>query len=461
MDILFVIPPSPEHKRIIRMIDCSYETKVNYLWQPNDFIIMTSLLKESDRAFFVDGTADKLGDDVFMEHLRQNQYDILIFALSSACWESDYRYFQDTKKVFPNIPVFVIGDIFLEEVYQQLILNECDGIIFNPFQLDFEGMSMVRKKQSDGSLPGVCMQPGQIFFTSSTQAIRVSGGVPRHELFMKRGYRFPFARHFRFATVTTMWGCPFACSYCTDSNFPPLVRAGNDVIKELSYVKNIGIKELFFADKTFGFFKNEAFSVLYAMKQSFSFSWSCYFHPQVYDGRLLEMMHAAGCHTIIIGIDSANVLSLRRYKRVVDPLKVDAVIEHANRLGMNICADFILGLEHESEADVITTIDYALKMPIDFASFNIAAPLPGSDIRKKAVTAGKMSFGMEGFDTSGRGGIIGSDSVSVDVIKRLRKEAFRKFYLRPSYLLKRLRKTASFEHFLIQALEMFSMLKKV
>jgi radical SAM superfamily enzyme len=173
------------------------------------------------------------------------------------------------------------------------------------------------------------------------------------------------------------------------------------------------------------------------------------------------MMHAAGCHTIIIGIDSANVPGLKRYGRVVDLRKIDSVIEHANRLQMDICADFILGLEHETEADVMATIDYALKLPIDFASFNIAAPLPGSDIRQKAVSSGKMSFGIEGFDTSGRGGIIGSDSVSVDVIKRLRKEAFRKFYLRPSYLIRRLRKTSSAEHFVIQMLEMFSMLKKV
>lgn len=457
MDILLVIPPSPKHKRIIRMIDCSYETKANYLWQPNDFIIMTSLLKESDRAFFVDGTADRLGDDAFRGQLRQNHCDILIFALSSVCWESDYRYFQDAKKIFPNVPVFAIGDIFLEEAYQRLILRECDGIIYNPYQLDFERM----RQQGGDSLPGVCMQPGQRFFASGTQPVRINAGTPRHELFMKRGYRFPFSHHFRFTTITTMWGCPFACSYCTDSNFPPLVRASDDVIKELSYVKGLGIRELFFADKAFGFFKNEAIPILDEMKRSFSFIWSCYFHPQVYDKRLFEMMHAAGCHTIIIGIDSANVPSLRRYKRIVDPLKIDALIEHANRLGISICADFILGLEHETEDDIINTLEYALKLPIDFASFNIAAPLPGSDIRQKAISLGKMSFGVEGFDTSGRSGIIGSDSVSVEVIKRLRKEAFRKFYLRPSYLLKRLRKTSSPEHFLIQFLEMFSMLKKV
>ena len=34
---------------------------------------------------------------------------------------------------------------------------------------------------------------------------RVRAGVPRHELFLKPGYLFPFAHRFRFATVTTTW----------------------------------------------------------------------------------------------------------------------------------------------------------------------------------------------------------------------------------------------------------------
>ncbi|MDA8105488.1 MAG: radical SAM protein [Nitrospiraceae bacterium] len=461
MDVLFVIPPSPEHKLIIRMIDCSYETKANYLWQPNDFIIMTSLLNESDNAFFVDGTADQLDPVAFREQLRKSRCDILVFALSSVCWESDYRFFQDAGKMFHDVPIFVLGDIFLEDSYRQQILMECDGIIYNPFQLDFASMLLMPGNRKGASLPGICTRPGQRFFESGTQPIRITAGTPRHELFMKRRYRFPFARHFRFTTVTTMWGCPFSCTYCTDSNFPPLVRSHGDVIRELAYIRDLGIKELFIADKAFGFFSSEAVPILEEMTKSFRFAWSCYFHPQVYNARILEMMHAAGCHTIIVGIDSANVPALRRYKRVVDPIKIDAIIAHANRLGMSICADFILGLEHETARDVKRTIDYALKLPIDYASFNVAAPLPGSDIRKKAIHSGKMSFGVEGFDTSGRGGIIGSDSISVDVIKRLRREAFIKFYLRPSYLLRRLRKVASTEHLAVQLIEMLSMLKKI
>ena len=164
---------------------------------------------------------------------------------------------------------------------------------------------------------------------------------------------------------------------------------------------------------------------------------------------------------MIIGIDSANTEALVQYNRKVSRQKIEGLIAHANRLGISICADLILGLGHETEADIVNTINYALSLPIDFASFNIAAPLPGSSIRRQAVASGKLVFGKEGFDTSGQAGIIGSEKISVEAIKKLRKKAFRRFYLRPSYLLRRLSKTSSFEHLLIQLLEMAAMAKKV
>lgn len=460
MNILLVIPPSPGKNNIIRMIDCSHEAKANYLWQPNDLMIITSLLQPDDSVTFIDGTADALSAHQFENELAQATGDMVIVVLSSVCWESDYSYFLTTRRQFPSIPLFVLGDIFLEENYRLHILKDCDGVIVNPYPLDLAAMRRVRTVPAGAALPGVWTRPGQKLFEGGKKAISISSGIPRHELFLKKGYRFPFAKRFRFTTVTTLWGCPYACTYCSDSNFPPVIRFYQDVLRELEYVAALGIRELFFADKVFGFSRRNVEPLLEEMARSFEFSWSCYFHPQLYDPRLLEMMKAAGCHTIITGIDSADVPSLQRYLRTVDQSKIEQLIGDAERMNMNICADFILGLEHETGEDILRTIRYALDLPIDFASFNIAAPLPGSDIRRNVTNAGKLIFGKEGFDTCARAGILGNENIPAEQLRMLRKMAFRRFYLRPSYWLKRVRKTTSIEHLLIQLFEMVSMLKK-
>ena len=460
MTIVLIIPPSPGKSNIIRLIDCSHEAKASYLWQPNDFLIITSRLDPSDGVVLIDGTADGLDEAQYLQQLGAAEGHVVIFALSSVSWDSDHAYFLKTKQRFPSQPFYVLGDIFLEESYRRFILQDCSGIIFNPYMLDLRAMHQAGNRPGGVMLPGVVARHDQPPFPEGKKMLLVDSRPPRHGFFLKKGYRFPFAKHYRFSTVTTMWGCPFACSYCTDSNFPPVVRSFQDVLEELASIQQLGVQELFFADKVFAFSRQNADPLLRAMAERFRFSWSCYFHPQVYDAGLLDLMKRAGCHTIITGIDSADVPSLERYQRRVEQQKIDELLNHANRIGISVCADFILGLEHETEEDILRTIRFALEKPIDFASFNIAAPLPGSDIRSRLTRAGQLVFGREGFDTGGRRGILGNENISAERLRKLRKQAFRKFYLRPAYWAKRLARTTSLEHLLIQLGEMLSMLRK-
>jgi len=456
MNIFFINPPS-DKKRIIRLIDCSHEAKANYLWQPNDYMIMSSLLGNDDKAYLIDGTADRMSKNEFLKRLNQNvEPHLIIYALSSVFWTSDLFYFNEIKKLFPNIPIYVIGDIFLEKEYQDYILGQCEGIISIPHIINFKKMAAKEK-----NIPGIQTEIDQIIHKNNTPIKVNNFGIPKHDIFLKSGYVFPFAQHKKFTTITSVWGCPFTCSYCTDSKIAPVIRDADSVIKELEYIKKLNIKELFFADKAFGYPYSNAYLILQILKTKFRFSWSCYFHPQLYKQDLLKLMKDAGCHTIIIGIDSQNLDSLKQYKRNVQTKKLEDLIYHANDLKINVCADFILGLEHETEQDVINTVEYSLKLPLDFASFNIAAPLPGSDIRKKAFDDGTMKFGEEGFDTLGFGGVLGNKNIKKDKLIELRDMAVKKFYFRWSYFLRRILRTKSFEHFIIQLKEMIFLFRNV
>jgi len=454
MRIYLIIPPSPNHRRIIRNIDCSHESKADYLWHPNDMMVLSSLAKDQDEVIFVDGTADKLEDTTFFQEIdSQGEPDLVFMTLSSAAWASDYEYFLKLHAKFESQPFFVLGDIFLEEPYQQKILEKAAGIVMAPYLVDLEQL-----KAGVENPAGIVTQPGQKMFSSPTKPTYLeANGFPRHELFMKKGYCFPFAQHHLYATVTVMWGCPMACSYCTDANFPPFVRNIETVLDEMETLK---VKEIFFSDKIFGYPAKVSKPFLRAMAERFDFSFSCYFHPQHYDEELLDLMHKAGCHTIIIGIDSADLSSLKLYNRSVNQEKLNSLLEHANRLKISVCADFILGLRHETAEEVQKTVDYALSLPLDFASFNIAAPLPGSVFRKEAEEQGLISFNDEGHDTLGTTGIIGHTKMDSDKILEIRNRAVKRFYLRPSYILRRLSRTKSIEHLMIQFRQAKGMMSK-
>lgn len=459
MNLLLIVPPSPGHKNIIRMIDCSHEAKANYLWHPNDLLIISSLCAPEDKIEFLDATESSLTSKDALHKLAGQNPDLIITTLSSVCWGPDYAFFEQVKKLFPGKPLFVLADIFLEQEYREFMLPQCSGIIASPYLLDLRQMAG-RGAAAAGPLPGVITSVSDNPYPSKRH---LSGRtfIPRHELFIDKSYCFPLSHHFNFATITTMWGCPFTCSYCSDSKTQPFVRETEDVVKELEYLESLGVKELFFADKTFGFPPENARKLAEIMAERFHFSWCCYFHPQLYNEKLLETMKAAGCHTLIVGIDSANLEQLHQFHRNVQKEKLEGLLFKADQLGISVCADFIIGLPHETESDVRKTFDYALSRPLDFASFNIVAPLPGSDVRQRAKENGLLSFGKEGYDTFGHGGILSGAKISSVKLRQLRRSTTIQFYLRPAYILRRLRRTASLEHLVLQLRQMVVLFKKI
>jgi anaerobic magnesium-protoporphyrin IX monomethyl ester cyclase len=460
VDIILVIPPSPAHRKIARFSFQSFESKGSYLFQPREYLAITSCLKPGDGAVFIDGTCDNLEDEDYFCQLQEiDKGDILFFSLSNVCWDSDYDYFRKTVKLFPDIPVYVSGDIFLDIDFREKILSDCDGVVFLPYGLNLEKMAAFRKTDVE-PLPGVSTKSEQNVFSGPKKITKILDGYPRHELFLNPGYRFPFARHNEFATMVTAYGCPNACSYCGSSNFPPAVRSHGAVLREMEHLADLGIKELFLYDLTFGFHKKESIPLLEEMKKRFGFSWTCFTNHQVCTPEFLELMHEAGCHTIMVGVDSSRVETLKDYKRSFRKDKLESLIEKANKLKMSVCADFIIGLEDETEDDIRSTINYALKLSIDFASFNVIVPTPGTLIRENLKRSGVSSADLTNFDSLGYAGNIGNKHLSGQRIIELRNDAVKKFYLRPSLILRRLRKTSSWKHFTIQFREMLSLFAK-
>ncbi|MBI07444.1 MAG: hypothetical protein CMM54_10735 [Rhodospirillaceae bacterium] len=459
--VLLIIPPSPDNRHIARFSFQSYESKGNYHLQPKELMAITGCLAEKDEVTFIDGTCDKQSEAEFLSKIDRLDGDIVFFSMSNTVWKSDYRYLHEVKSRLADIPIYVQGDIFLDKDAREFILSECDGVVFYPYMLEVAEMAGARQN-GGGPYPGVYTASDQTFFGHHSNRLHhISSGIPRHDIFLKSGYRFPFAKHKKFATVVTTYGCPFVCSYCGSANLPPGIRPTGSILEELRHIEALGVKELWFYDSTFGFYKKETVPLLEEMARRHNFSWSTFTNHQICTPDFLKLMNDAGCHTVILGVDSASEKNLKTFRRNSTLTKLELAIATANDLKMNICADFILGLENETRSDVEKTISYALKLPIDYASFNVIVPTPGTSVSEKLKQQGASIFDLVNFDSLGKAGNIGNKHLSGDEIIALRNRAVKKFYLRPRHLARRLMKTTSFEHFQIQFEEMAAIVGKV
>ena len=456
--VVFINPPTPDRRKITRNCDCASESKGNYLLQPFDFLYLSSAIPDHIDFYFIDAVADKLDFKSTINQCLSHEPTHIVTAIVDLCWNNDLEFLKKIRNEIKNAHVFVFGDALVEEYNRIEVLKIADGIIDNAFSFDitktFEPNFKI--KLAENKIDGLSINNKRPFSTKTPIASEFNF-FPKHKKFENINYRWPFARHKKYTSIATNWGCPFACTYCIDSIFPFYYRSYQSLKKELIELQSLDIKELVITDKSFGHPRKNTIEILKIMTE-FKFSWSTYIHPNQCEEELLNLMKKSGCHTIIIGIESDKEEHLKEYNRTTNKSIVLKAIQNAQKIGIDVCGDFLIGLPQQSIDDIESLMNYSQNLDLDYASFNLVAPLPGSKIKKIAIDEGRMSTSDHHYDSVGNFKILKTNKLNEQDLIRLRKKANFKFYFRLKILFKRLTKIRSFEHLALQlheGLELF------
>jgi radical SAM superfamily enzyme YgiQ (UPF0313 family) len=266
---------------------------------------------------------------------------------------------------------------------------------------------------------------------------------PRHELFPTKGYRFSFARTADFATVLTDYGCPYPCTFCVIGTLGFQTRPVPDVLEEIDALRARGTRELFFMDQTFGIKRERALELCRAFEERGDLSWTAYTRPDYADDELLSAMRRAGCHTVMMGVESASDILLAEYKKGYASDIVKGGFANAKRHGLRTVGTFIIGLPEETEETLRETLELAIGLQMDFMSVNVAVPRFGTPFRKRALELGLADADDLVMDQGGEQAFLPTRTLDRDSMLALKKNMVRRFYLRPSYLWNRLRSVRS------------------
>lgn len=434
LSIVFVNPPTPKKRRFTRNIGCAAESKGSYLLKSLDFLTLSGPLSLIGDVQSLDFVSKPLEWTECIQSVVGKKPDILVVSMIDVIFENDLNFLKDLRSHLTSQRIYVLGDAFIEPVNAAAVQELVDGIIIEPFILNPHELLKHEKGQD---LPG--LRNTNSYKTKNKQPLKVEIAVPRHDLFDDLYYRWPFAKHARYTCVTTVWGCPYACSYCTAAKFPVHYRDYQNVIQEMDTIKNLGFKEIYITDFSFGLPLNNTIALLEEMIQrKYHFTWSTYFHPLQYNPELLELMAKAGCHTLITGIETSDEKILKAYGRVPSHQKTEQLVEHAHQLKMEVCGDFMIGLKEQDQDELKRNIELSLALKLDYASFNLVAPLPGTVLREAAVQAGAISGHGHGFDSLGNTDILSFGKISSARLRKTRNEALFRFYLRPNFIFSKL-----------------------
>ncbi len=451
MKILLLNPPGD--RAYVRDYYCSKVSKSNYLFQPIDLVMLSGVLASDHELRVCDAIADGLTDGECLGLIRDYAPDALVSLAGAVCLEHDLAFLAEAANHTGQ--VLVSGDAFLDGPVCWLERYPFLAAIILDFTSDDTARFLAGQRTG---LPALAF-PGGTLFASRPKGQCFSIPTPRHDLFTSPNYRFPFVRDRRFATVLTDYGCPYPCTFCVMATLGYRYRQVEDVIGELDQLRKLGMREIFFADQSFGVMRDRAVGLCEEMiANGYGFGWVCFSRVDLLDRELLRLMKRAGCHTVILGVESASDDILSHYRKGYCREQIIAAFELCRETGIRTVATFIIGLPEETRETARNTIDFLKHLCCDFASFNMAVPRAGTPLREIAIESGLAASGVTCMDQTGTTIAMPSLHLTMEEIGALRREAIRAFYLRPGYLLRRIASIRSRYELFEQVREAFHLL---
>jgi anaerobic magnesium-protoporphyrin IX monomethyl ester cyclase len=99
---------------------------------------------------------------------------------------------------------------------------------------------------------------------------------------------------------------------------------------------------------------------------------------------MANYMREAGCQMVYFGLESGNNKILKKIMN--KNIKVQTArnaVGTAKNAGLKTGAFFIIGYPEEKNETILNTIDFAVSLPLDYASFTLPYPIPGTGLYKK------------------------------------------------------------------------------
>ncbi len=292
--------------------------------------------------------------------------------------------------------------------------------------------------------------------------------LPAYHLFDLKRYKPhpPHGNRRPIIPLLTSRGCPFRCLFCSKPTFGKIFRTQSPArtIEEIKYLKEkFKVKEVIFYDDSFTLDKKRILKLCQLMRdEKIGLPWSCETRVNLVDEELLSSMKSAGCYKVSYGVESGSQKILDTLRKDITLSQTKHAFELSKRIGIKTVAYFMLGSPGETSGTVKQTIDFAILLDPDFAQFSITTPYPGSDLYNLCEGEKSLCYDWESFKYMRYNR---EDSLPIvckglkrDELEKWLSTAYRRFYLRPHYFLKRLTSIRGLDDIMtnLSGLKMFS-----
>jgi anaerobic magnesium-protoporphyrin IX monomethyl ester cyclase len=236
-------------------------------------------------------------------------------------------------------------------------------------------------------------------------------------------------------------GCPYHCSYChTIHGKRYRGLSPTKVVDQMETLVRVhGVGEFMMVDDIFNFDLERAKEIcrqIVDRRLNISMQFPNGVRGDRFDEELVALMKEAGTHYMAIAIETVS----EKYQRLIRKnLKIEPslkTIEWARKHKIEVCGFFMIGFPGESRDEVNRTVEFAVNAPLDTIFISLVSPFKGTVLRNDMVEG---RFGV--MDADGLNALdqlfptVHSESLPVDELKTIQRNAYFRFYSRPRSIL--------------------------
>ena len=166
-------------------------------------------------------------------------------------------------------------------------------------------------------------------------------------------------------------------------------RSVSNIVDEVQEIEALGYERVWFADDCFTLNSKHLMAVCEELvRRKVNVGWECLSRVDTMNGEVAAAMKRAGCLRIFFGIESGNDSVLGLMNKRITTAQAEKAVYAAKAAGLKSGAFFIVGYPGESNKTVLDTVRFASRLPLDYLSFTLPYPIPGTPLYERVKDKG-------------------------------------------------------------------------
>ncbi len=433
--ITLINPPYPIP--VMRRYVASYFAP-NFLLPPTDLLYVSSAVKEflNAQTNVIDCVARRYSVEAAVQAVHETKADLVFCQLGYATMENDLDFVGRLKEK-TDVPVVAMGH--LPTYYPKEILegSSLDAVIRGEPEIAFcNFMKCLQRGEDASTLPGVAYRSqAGVVVGAAPEPIEDFNSLPMPDhgaVDPDDYYEVLIGR--RVAALFTARGCPYPCTFCVRTFGRRLsARSAESIIDELHFiVQEMRAYNIRFLDDAFSIDEKKVLEICDGLAQLGPLKWTALARLDNITAQMAEAMAKSGCKRLYVGMESASQKMLDTYRKNMDLSAIHRGMRRIRQAGIETSAFFIVGGPGETRQDFEASLALAKKSGVDYVIVTRLQYWPGTELFEKYKN--DLHVSLLPF------AIHPKDKEKYDGYMDLEREFYRRFYMRPGYIIRRLGK---------------------